>query len=358
MDVEKFKKKNLDIKDCVELFERDDLFFDIMKAADQLRYETVGDVVTYIMNANINYTNICSGSCQFCAFSVGPKNPKAYFMTPKEVAEKTVIAKKEGLTEVCIQGGINDKVDTYYQESILKEIRKATDPLGGIMIHAFSPMDIVTGAENAGLDTKSAIKILKEAGLDTIPGTAAEILVDDLRKELCSNKVSVDEWIKTIKQAHNLGIKSTSTMMYGHIETSEDRTKHLKILRDIQKDTNGFTEFILLPYLNDNTGFQKRGILKSSASGQDDMKVTAISRLFFKDLIPNIQIPWVKLGVKFGQVCLNCGGNDFSGSMFEDDISESAGASYGTYMTREMYKDAIEKIGRIPKERNTLYEYV
>lgn len=358
MDIESLKQKELSKNDCIELFERDDLFFDIMKAADQLRCELVGDVVSYVMNSNINYTNICSGSCMFCAFRVGPQDPKAYFMTPEQVAEKALAARREGLTEVCIQGGTNRRVNTYYQEEILKKVHEATKPLGGINIHAFSPEDILCGAENAGLDVKSALKILKSAGLHTIPGTAAEILVDDVRENLCSNKVCADEWDRIIRTAHRMGIPSTSTIMYGHIESYEDRVEHLFRLKKIQKDTHGFTEFVLLPYLNENTPFQKKGIVKSAASGLEDMKMTAVARLFFKDLIPNIQVPWVKLGVKLSQVCLNCGGNDFSGSMFEDDISEAAGAAYGTYMTRDMFKDAIRKIGRIPKERTTFYEYV
>lgn len=358
MDIESIKERELTRADCLDLFENEENFFDIMKAADDLRRDISGDTVTYVINANLNYTNICSGSCRFCAFRKGPDSSGAYFMTPEEAAAKALKFKRAGATEICLMGGINPKVTTYYQAELLEKIKAAADPYGGVLLHAFSPMDVYAGAENAGLDIGSALEILKEAGLRSMPGAAAEILVDDVRKDLCANKVTVAEWEDIIKKAHRLGIRSTSTIMYGHIESNEDRAEHLYRLKKIQEETHGFTEFVLLPYLHENSDFQRKGTLKMRGSGTLDMKMTAISRLFFKDLIPNIQVPWVKLGVKFGQVCLKCGGNDFSGSMMEDDISVAAGANYGTYMTREMFDEAIRRIGRIPQERNTFYEPV
>jgi FO synthase subunit 2 len=358
MDIESLMKKNLSRRDCLELFENEDDFFDIMKAADELRRDIVGDTVTYIINGNINYTNICTCGCRFCAFARAASSPDAYFMTPDQVAEKALRFRRAGATEICLMGGRNPKTDTYYQAELVRKIKTAAEPEGGILIHGFSPQDILTGAENAGLDVRSAIMILKEAGLSTMPGVAAEILVDDIRKELCPGKVSVSEWEDIIRTAHRCGVKTTSTIMYGHIESNEDRAEHLWRLRKIQEETGGFTEFILLPFLPENTEFIRTGRVKGAASGLTDMKMTAVSRLFFKDTIRNIQVPWVKLGVKFAQICLKCGGNDFSGSMMEDDISVAAGASYGTFMTRSMYEDAIRQIGRIPQERNTFYEPV
>lgn len=358
LDLDNLYNKPISEKLCLELFENEEQFFDIMNVANNLRKKIVGNVVTYIMNANINYTNICSGSCKFCAFKKNKSDVSAYFMEPEQVGKKARLFQEKGATEICIQGGIYEKVDTYYQVEILKSIRKYTNSLIPLTIHGFSPMDIKCGAENAGLDITTALSLLKEEGLDTIPGTAAEILVDDVRKDLCPNKINTHEWISIIKKAHKLGIKTTSTIMYGHIESNEDLVKHLFTIKKIQEETNGFTEFILLPYLNENTEFKKKGILKMNGSGILDMKMTAISRILYKNLIKNIQIPWVKLGIKFSQVCLNCGANDFSGCMMEDDISEAAGSNYGSYITKDMYKEAILKIGRIPKERNTYYEYI
>ena len=358
VDIQNYFEKEITKKECLELFYDENNFFDIMNVANELRKKIVGDIVTYIMNANINYTNICTNSCKFCAFKRSEKDNDSYFMTPKEVGLKAKKFQQLGATEFCIQGGVYNKVNTYYQVEIIKAIKLYTSPYGKVTIHGFSPMDIKCGAENSGLDIKSALILLKEAGLDSIPGTAAEILVDEIREELCPNKIKTSEWENIIRLAHNMGIPSTSTIMYGHIESYEDIVEHLFRIKKIQHDTNGFTEFILLPYLNENTEFKKSNRLKLSASGILDMKVTAISRILYKELIKNIQVPWVKLGIKFSQVCLMCGANDYSGSMMEDDISKSAGANFGTFMTKEMYNEAIHNIGRIPKERNTFYDYI
>ncbi len=358
IDIDSLYENKISKSLCLDILEDEEQFFEIMNVANDLRKSISGNIVTYIMNANINYTNICYGSCKFCAFKKEESDPKAYFMTPKEVGKKARLFQEKGATEICIQGGIYKKVNTYYQVEIIKSIKEYTSKFGDLTIHGFSPMDIKCGAENAGLDIKNALLLLKEAGLNTIPGTAAEILDDGLRKDLCPNKVTTNEWESIVTLAHNLGIKSTSTIMYGHIESNIDIVNHLFKIKEIQEKTNGFIEFILLPYLNENTEFQKRNIVKLNGSGILDMKITALSRILYKKLIPNIQIPWVKLGIKFSQVCLNCGANDYSGSMMEDDISESAGANHGTFMTKEMYIEAIKKIGRIPKERNTFYEYL
>ena len=351
-------ERDITKNECLELFYDDEHIFEIMNIANLLRKRIVGDVVTYIMNANINYTNICSNKCKFCAFRKSKYDKNSYFMTPKEVGLKARKFQQLGATEFCIQGGVYEKVDTYYQIEILKSIKYYTSPYGKTTIHAFSPMDIKCGSENAGLDIKSALILLKEAGLNSMPGTAAEILVDNVREELCPEKIKTSEWENIIRIAHNIGIPRSSTIMYGHIESYKDIVEHLFKIKNIQNDTKGFTEFILLPYLNENTDFKKNKRIKISASGILDMKVTAISRILFKDVIKNIQVPWVKLGIKFSQVCLMCGANDYSGSMIEDDISKSAGANFGTFMTKEMYQEAINSIGRIPKERNTFYEYI
>ncbi|MCL2549638.1 MAG: 5-amino-6-(D-ribitylamino)uracil--L-tyrosine 4-hydroxyphenyl transferase CofH [Methanimicrococcus sp.] len=358
MDIQKLKDKDLSRQDCIELFENDDLFFDTLKAANELRKDISGDTVTYIINANINFTNVCSLNCGFCAFRTSATSPDAYFMTPEEVGQKALKARLAGALEICIQGGLQKDVDTHLQIEMIKNIHETTAPYGGISIHGFSPMEIYAAAENAGLDLKTAVIMLKEAGLNTIPGTAAEILVDDVRKTLCPGKIKADEWEKVITTIHKAGIKTTSTIMFGHIENNEDRVDHLLRLKRIQEKTGGFTEFIPLTYLHENTPLYAKGLVKSGASGLDDLRMYAVPRLLFKDVLPNIQVSWVKLGAKFCQVGLSAGANDFGGTLMEDTISRAAGAKYGTNMPRQRIEDVIRQIGRTPQLRTTTYTHV
>lgn len=358
MDMEKLKGKDLSRRDCIELFENDDLFFDTLKAANELRKEISGDIVTYIINANINFTNVCSLNCGFCAFKTSPASPNAYFMTPHEVGQRALEARLAGAMEICLQGGLRKDVDTHLQIEMVKNIHEATAPHGGITIHGFSPMEIYAAAENAGLDLKTAVIMLKEAGLNTIPGTAAEILVDDVRKTLCPGKIKADEWEKVVTTIHEAGIKTTSTIMFGHIENNEDRADHLLRLKRIQEKTGGFTEFIPLTYLHENTPLYKKGLVKSGASGLDDLRMYAVPRLLFKGALPNIQVSWVKLGAKFCQVGLSAGANDFGGTLMEDTISKAAGSKYGTNMPRQRIEDVIRQIGRKPQLRTTTYVHV
>ncbi|WNY27569.1 5-amino-6-(D-ribitylamino)uracil--L-tyrosine 4-hydroxyphenyl transferase CofH [Methanolapillus ohkumae] len=358
MDPNKFKNKEMSKRECLELFENDAIFFDTLHAADSVRRDLCGDVVTYILNANINFTNVCTGTCQFCAFKVSKNHPSAFFLTPEQIGQKACDAKMAGAIEVCVQGGLLPEIDTHYQVEILKNIRKQTGPLGGISIHAFSPMEVFAAAENAGLDLKTALTMLKEAGLDSIPGTAAEILVDDVRKTLCPDKISADEWEKVITAAHKTKIPTTCTIMYGHIEENEDRVEHLFRLKKIQEETGGFTEFIPLTFLHENTPLSKRGLVESGSSGLLDLKMYAIPRLLFKEKLPNIQVSWVKLGTKFSQVGLCAGANDFGGTLMEENISRAAGSKYGSSMTRQKIENCIRQIGRVPKLRNTQYKII
>ncbi|MDV0447438.1 FO synthase [Methanosarcinaceae archaeon Ag5] len=356
MDPFQFKNKEMSKQDCLELFENDAILFDTLKAADSVRNDLCGNDVTYILNANINFTNVCSGSCQFCAFKVAKNSPSAFFLTPEQVGRKACDAKMAGAMEVCVQGGLLPEIDTHFQVEILKSIRAQTNPIGGISIHAFSPMEVFAAAENAGLDLKTALIMLKEAGLDSIPGTAAEILVDDVRKTLCPDKISADNWEKVIKTAHKTGIPTTCTIMYGHIEENKDRVEHLFRLKRIQEETGGFTEFIPLTFLHENTPLIKKGLVESGASGLTDLKMYAIPRLLFKEKLPNIQVSWVKLGTKFSQVGLCSGANDFGGTLMEENISRAAGSKYGSSMTQQKIENCIRQIGRVPKLRNTQYK--
>ncbi|MCL2142027.1 MAG: 5-amino-6-(D-ribitylamino)uracil--L-tyrosine 4-hydroxyphenyl transferase CofH [Methanimicrococcus sp.] len=352
------KKRDMSEKDCLELFENDSLFFDTLHAADNVRKELCGDVVTYILNANINFTNMCTGTCRFCAFKKAKSGADSFFLTPEQIGQKALEAKNAGAIEVCVQGGLCPEIDTHFQVEILNQIHKKTNPSGGISIHAFSPMEILMAAENAGLDLKTALIMLKEAGLNSVPGTAAEILVDDVRQVLCPDKLSSDEWENVIVTAHKCGLPSTCTIMYGHIENNEDRVKHLFRLKRIQETTGGFTEFIPLTFLHENTPLYKQGVVESGASGLLDLKMYAIPRLLFREKLKNIQVSWVKLGTKFSQVGLGCGANDFGGTLMEENISRAAGSRYGSSMTQKKIESCIRQIGRIPKLRTTSYNLV
>lgn len=358
MDLTSFKERDISKKECLELFEDTENFFDILKLADDIRKDIVGDTVTYVVNANINFTNVCSGTCKFCAFKAEKGDSNAFFLTPDKVAEKALLARKTGATEVCIQGGLLPEIDTYFQAEILQKVKKITEKYGGIDVHAFSPMEVKCAAENAGLDLKEALKILKESGLNTMPGTAAEILNDDVRREICPSKLTTSEWVNVVTSAHKKGIRTTCTMMYGHIEENKHLSEHLSILKEIQKETAGFTEFVPLTFLHENAPLHHEGLVKTGASGTLDLKVYAISRIFFKEYLKNIQTSWVKLGSKLSQVSLKCGANDIGGTLMEESISKAAGGSFGTCMSEENLRNLITGISRIPKQRNTTYEII
>lgn len=327
----------------------------LLIAADSLREDIVGDKVTYIQNWNINFTNICTGTCGFCAFKREEKDSESYFLSPEEIVNRAKVAWNNGAKEVCIQGGLHPDVDAYFYEELLQKLRLE---LPDIYIHAFSPMEILYGAEKADISLSEELKMLKKAGLDSIPGNAAEILNDDIRKVLCPSKMNTDKWIEIIETAHNTGIPTTCTMMYGHIEELKHRVEHMDILRSIQERTGGFTEFVPLTFMHKNTPIYKSGISSPGSTGIEDLKVYAVSRLMFGDILPNIQVSWVKLGFKFAQVCLTAGANDLGGTLGEENISKSAGAEHGVRTDAENFQRIIKNMGRLPAERDTLYRNI
>ncbi len=327
----------------------------LLITADRLRERLVGDRVTYIRNWNINFTNICTGDCGFCAFRRTEHDEGAYFLKIEEVVNRARKAWDSGAIEVCIQGGLHPDVDAYFYEELLQKLRAE---LPNIYIHAFSPMEILYGADKAGISINEELKMLKEAGLDSIPGNAAEILNDDIRKILCPTKMSTDQWIEVVETAHKTGIPTTCTMMYGHIENSSHRIEHMDILRQIQERTGGFTEFVPLTFMHRLTPIFQKGISNPGSTGIEDLKVYAVARLMFGDLIKNIQVSWVKLGFKFAQVCLTAGANDFGGTLGEENISKSAGAEHGVQTTPSNFQRIIIDLGRIPAERDTLYKNI
>ena len=327
----------------------------LLIAADLRREELVGNNVTYVKNWNINFTNICTGTCGFCAFKCEPSNNESYFLTNEEVVARARTAWNNGAKEVCIQGGLHPDIDAYYYQKLLIDLRKE---LPDIYIHAFSPMEILYGAQKSDISLSEELKMLKEAGLDSIPGNAAEILNDDVRKILCPSKMNTAKWLEVVETAHDTGIPTTCTMMYGHIENLNHRVEHMDILRKLQQRTGGFTEFVPLTFMHKNTPIFRQGISSPGSTGIEDLKVYAVARLMFGDLLPNIQVSWVKLGFKFAQVCLTAGANDLGGTLGEENISKSAGAQHGVRTNPENFQRIIKNMGRTPAERDTLYKHI
>ncbi len=329
-------------------------FIALQQIADQICFEKKDNFVTFIINRNINFTNICYQGCKFCSFSVSNDSEERFLLTLEDLREKVLDAKNAGCTEVCIQGGINPKLDFDYYLKILKVVKEVDK---NMHTHAFSPQEVFYISKLYGNPIEDTLNELKKAGLDSMPGTAAEILVDDVRKIICPNKISTPQWIDVISSAHKLGIPTTSTMMYGHIEDLRDRIKHLEVLREIQKETSGFTEFVPLPFVKEKPMLSTLTDFPLKPSfGMADLKLFCVARIFFNNYIDNIQCSWVKLGPKFAQVSLNYGVNDFSGTLMEENISKSAGAEFGEYLSPEEIIEIIKAAGKRPAQRDTLYK--
>jgi FO synthase subunit 2 len=326
---------------------------ELFMLADELRSRTVGDTVTYVVNRNINFASRCLGTCGFCAF----KNKNGYILTIEEIMAKVREAKQANATEVCIQGGLLPDLGIDFYIEIVESI-KAEYP--EMHIHSFSPMEVYHAARISGITVKEALFRLNKSGLDTMPGTAAEILSERVRKIICPTKLGTREWIEVIKQAHAAEIPTTATMMYGHIETPEERIEHILIIRDIQKETGKITEFVPLPFMPYNNSLGKKLMEggRYATSGLEDLKTYALSRILLNGHVDNIQASWVKLGKKLAQFALCCGANDLGGTLMEENISKSAGALNGEWISKEELEWMIHEAGRIPKERTTLYKGV
>jgi len=325
----------------------------LIKVADEMRRRKIGEAITYVVNRNLNFTNICIVGCAFCGFSRGPKAKDAYFHSTETLLAKCRDAVALGATEVCIQGGLPRDLDGRYYAELLRSIHSEFPALH---LHAYSPMEISYGVEKTGLPLRDYLAMLKEAGLGSIPGTAAEILDDAVRGELSPNKLTVARWIEVVRTAHSLGIPSTSTIMYGHTERPEHWVNHMLLLRDIQKDTGGFTEFVPLGFIHSETRLYQKGHARAGASFSEDLTVHALARLMLNDHIPNVQVSWVKLGFDGALTCLEAGANDFSGTLMEESISKAAGADYGESVLPGELRSLIRSIGRVPVERYTTYQ--
>jgi FO synthase len=331
--------------------EGDDLF-GMVVAANELRLQLAGDVVSYIITRNINFTNVCFVGCKFCAFHVGPRDETAYFLSLDEVAHKCREAESWGATEVCIQGGLPRTLPPFYYRDILRAVKSATPKMHA---HAFSPMEMVYGVELTGMPIREYLLMLKENGLDTLPGTAAEILDDKVRHVLSRNKLTVAQWREVIETAHQCGIRSTSTMMYGHSETPEQWVNQLLLFREIQSRTRGFTEFVPLGFIHEHTLLFAQGLARDGGTATEHLKVHALARLLLAGSINHIQVSWVKLGRELSQLALLSGADDYGGTLFEENISRLAGASFGEYISPAEFQERILELGRVPAQRNTTY---
>ena len=326
--------------------------YPLIATADYLRSKIVGDDVTFINNCNINFTNICTVRCGFCAFGKDADDPDAYILNDEQILAKAQGAVEKGAHEFCVMGGVLPDADIEYYEHLL-HLLKGEYP--DVMIHGFSPTMIRDAAVLSGMDMAEAFERLKSAGLDTLPGTAAEILTDRSREIICPEQVSVKEWIDTVRTAHEVGIPDSATIMYGHVETLEERVEHIDVIRQLQEETHGFTEFIPMTFMHEYSPIFLEGQRNLGASGTEDLKLYAVSRLMLRDLIPNIQVSWVKMGFRFAQVVLTAGANDLGGTLGGDELSEASGAPDGVEASIETLDSMVKNLGRNPIERNSKY---
>jgi FO synthase subunit 2 len=327
----------------------------ILMVADELRRRAAGDLVTYVINRNINFTNVCVKRCGFCAFSRGFLEEEGYMLPIEEIVTRAKQAWKLGATEVCIQAGLPPKMDGRLYIDICEAVKKA---LPDIHIHAFSPEEILYGARSLDVPIPEYMKMLKEAGVGSHPGTAAEILDQHIRDLISPGRIKVSEWVSIIKYAHYIGIPTTSTIMYGHVESPSDRAKHLILLRSIQKETGGFTEFVPLSFVHTEAPMYSRHTvpgLRAGATGNEVLMMHAVARIALNRHINNIQVSWVKEGLRMSQLLLGAGANDFGGTLINESISTAAGSSYGQIMKPKEIRSAIRSAGKIPAQRSTSY---
>jgi FO synthase len=338
---------------------RGDEVTELAKLADAVRHDVVGDVVTYVVNRNINYTNICYFRCQFCAFSKGKMSEnlrgKPELLSIREVVDRAAEAVTRGATEVCMQGGIHPSfTGDFYIE--LVEAVKAELPK--LHIHAFSPLEVHQGAQTAGRSVAEQLRLLKAAGLGTLPGTAAEILDDGIRRHLCPDKINTEQWVEVVAEAHRQGLPTTSTIMFGSMEGPASWARHLVVLRDLQARTGGITEFVPLPFVHMEAPMFRKGRARRGPTWEETVKMHAISRLALRGYIDNIQVSWVKCGLDGCQQLLRAGANDLGGTLMNESISRAAGASHGQEVPPEQMRATIRAIGRVPAQRTTTYEIV
>ncbi len=351
--------KEISVDDAVELFDSKGLEMNLaVLVADELRKRAVGDLVTYVVNRNINFTNVCIKQCGFCAFSRDFREEEGYFLPTEEIVRRAKEAAGLGATEVCIQAGLPPKMDGNLYVDICKAVKKE---LPDMHIHAFSPEEVLYGAVRSETPTIEHLRMLKDAGVGSLPGTAAEILDQQLRDVISPGRISVRDWVRIIKEAHSIGIPTTSTIMYGHIETSRHKAEHLALLRDIQKETRGFTEFVPLSFVHTEAPMYNRGTVQNvrpGADGNEVVKMHAVARIMLNNCIRNIQVSWVKEGPRMCQLLLGAGANDFGGTLINESISTAAGSQHGQLMRPKEIRRIIRAAGRVPAQRSTTYKTI
>lgn len=351
--------KDVSVAHAIDLLDSNGMEMNMLVlVADELRRRTVGENVTYVINRNINFTNVCIKRCGFCAFSRDFREEEGYFLPTEEIVRRAREAQKLGATEICIQAGLPPKMDGHLYIDICNAVRKE---LPDIHIHAFSPEEILYGAATSQVTVEEYLRMLKEAGIGSLPGTAAEILDQTMRDIISPGRITVKDWIKIIKLAHSMGIPTSSTIMYGHIETSLHKANHLELIRKIQKETHGFTEFVPLSFVHSEAPMYGHNTISGTRPGPEGnevIKMHAVSRIMLNRHINNIQISWVKEGARMSQLLLGAGANDFGGTLINESISTSAGAQYGQLMKPKQIHSIIRSSGRIPAQRSTTYKLI
>jgi len=350
-------EKEISEKQAIELYSAEGIDFHLVgMVADELRKRRVGKIVTYVVNRNINFTNVCIKQCGFCAFSRDFREEEGYLLPIDEIVKRAKEAHSFGATELCIQAGLPPDMDPHLYENICKAIKSE---LPDIHIHGFSPEEVLYGANRSEVSIREFLIRLKEAGVNSLPGTAAEILDQALRDKISPGRISVKDWIEVITTAHKLGINSTSTMMFGHLESPEQCVRHISKLREIQKQTGGFTEFVPLNFIAEEAPMYKHKLHEGIRNGSNSNEVLlthAIARIMLNNYINNIQMSWVKEGQKMAQLLLSWGVNDFGGTLINESISTSAGAKHGQLIKPKTIRRLVREVGRIPAERNTNYQ--
>ena len=350
--------KEISVDQAVELFDTSGIEMNLLTSVgDELRRRACGNIVTYVINRNVNFTNVCIKRCGFCAFSRDFRQEEGYFLPVEEVVRRAVEAYRLGATEVCIQAGLAPNMEGSLYPDICKAIKRE---IPDIHIHGFSPEEVLYGARMSNNSVRDFLSWLKESGVGSLPGTSAEILDQEVRDLISPGRISVNDWIDVIKTAHRLGIPTTSTIMYGHIESNFHKANHIDILRKIQKETGGITEFVPLSFVYQEAPMHSRINLKNmreaGAGATDIVKMYSVSRLMLHNYVKNIQVSWVKEGSKMSQFLLCAGANDFGGTLINESISTSAGSIHGQIMRPREIRTQIKGLGRIPAQRNTLYE--
>ena len=348
--------RDISVADAVLLFETAGPEFGALcMVADELRRRAVGDLVTYVVNRNINFTNVCIKRCGFCAFSRDFREEEGYFLPVNEIVRRAKEAWDYGATEVCIQAGLPPQMEGDLYIRLCEAIK---EELPDIHVHGFSPEEVLYGSVRSRCSIRDYLKGLQQAGVGSLPGTSAEVLDQELRDRISPGRINVDQWVEVITTAHDLGIPTTSTIMFGHVESNEQIARHIALLRDIQQDTGGFTEFVPLSFVNSEAPMFLKGLVddvRSGPTGMDVVKVHAIARIMLNNWIPNIQASWVKEGSRMSQLLLTAGVNDLGGTLINESISTSAGAQHGQLMRPGEFRGMIRQAGRIPAERYTTY---